>query len=149
MRSRLRGQAQRVERNSFGLHPTGHRLLKTLNTTGVAASERQSAAHAPGPDAHVVGQHALVEHVELHPVPQRALLAALHVVAGVASKSLCTIAGVISNSVAAAAGVQPGDALRSVNSVPVVSPGQFVDYMTLSGTNAVSLVLVRQGQPVL
>ncbi len=76
------------------------------------------------------------------------LIKDLHVVAGVAPKSLCTIAGVISNSVAAAAGVQPGDALRSVNSVPVVSPGQFVDYMTLSGTNAVSLVLVRQGQPV-
>jgi len=76
------------------------------------------------------------------------LLADVHVVAGVAPKSLCSIVTVMSNGVAAAAGVCAGDSLRTVNGVPVVGAGQFVEYMTANGTNLVTLALVRHGQPL-
>jgi len=69
----------------------------------------------------------------------------LSAVEGLAPKSVCLIGNVRTNSAAEAAGVTRGDAVRSVNRMPVVGALQFQAYLAANGTNAVRLELVRDG----
>jgi regulator of sigma E protease len=67
----------------------------------------------------------------------------LRFVAGLSPKSQCDVENVRSNSVAAAAGVRPGDTIRQLNGLPIVSMTQFVNAVGANGEKPMRLTLLR------